>query len=93
MVEVMRRDFNEHHMTQVHMTESQLGEMQMMEKVGMNYPDTPDSRYEAQPVEDFQFPLEEEMGSAENPMTTDEDECFSETMTRQNTPRQQPPAM
>ena len=42
MVEVMRRDFNEHHMTQVPMTENQLEEMQMMEEVsdhvGMNYP-------------------------------------------------------
>ena len=40
MVEVMRRDFNEHHITQVPLTENQLGEMQMMEEVaehgGMN---------------------------------------------------------
>ena len=27
MVELMRRDFNEHHITQVPMTENQLGEM------------------------------------------------------------------
>ena len=33
MVEVMRRDFNEHHLTQVPPTENQLGEMQMMEEV------------------------------------------------------------
>ena len=32
MVEVMRRDFNEHHITQVPPTENQLGEMQMMEE-------------------------------------------------------------
>ena len=32
MVEVMRRDFSEHHMTQVPMTENQLEEMQMMGK-------------------------------------------------------------
>ena len=42
MVEVMRRDFNEHHITQVPPTENQLGEMQMMEEVaehgGINYP-------------------------------------------------------
>ena len=42
MVEVMRRDFNEHHITQVRPTENQLGEMHMMEEVvehvGMNYP-------------------------------------------------------
>ena len=42
MVKVMRRDFNEQHITQVLMTENQLGEMQMMEEVaehvGMNYP-------------------------------------------------------
>ena len=43
MVEVMRRDFNEHHMAQVPMTENQLGKVQMMEEVaepvGMNYPE------------------------------------------------------
>ena len=47
MVEVMRRDFNEHHMTQVPMTENQLEEMLMMEGVsdhlGMIYSDIPDS--------------------------------------------------
>ena len=96
MVEVMRRDFNEHHMTQVPMTENQLEEMQMMEEisdhVGMNYPEIPDSRFVAQPVDDFLFPWEEE-GSVENPITIDEDEGFSEAMTPQNTPPQQPPAM
>ena len=91
MVEVMRRDFKEHHMTQVPMTENQLEEMQMMEKVsdhvGMNYPDTPDTRYVAQPVDDFLFPWEE-AGSAENPIPMDEDEGFSETITP---PALQPP--
>ena len=47
MVEVMRRDFNEHHMTQVPMQENQLGTKQMMEEVsehvGMNYPEILDS--------------------------------------------------
>ena len=94
MVEVMRRDFNEHHMTQVPMTENQLEEMQMMEEVsdhvGMNYPEIPDSRSVAQPVDDFVFPWEE-AGSAENPITIDEDEGFSETMTPPAP--QQPPAM
>ena len=33
MVELMRRDFNEHHMGKIPMTENQLGEMQMMEEV------------------------------------------------------------
>ena len=84
MVEVMRRDFNEHHMTQVHMTENQLEEMQMMEElfdhVGMSYPEIPDSRFVAQPVDDFLLPWEE-AGTAENPITIDEDEGFSETMT------------
>ena len=84
MVEVMRRDFNEHHMMQVPMTENQLGEMQMKEEVaehvGMNFPDTPCSRYGAQSVDDFLFPWEE-AGSAENPITIDEYEGFSETMT------------
>ena len=40
MVEMMHRDFNEYHITQVPPTENQLGEMQMMEEVaehvGMN---------------------------------------------------------
>ena len=83
-------------MMQVPITENQLGTMQMMEEVsehvGMNYPETPDSRYVAQTVDDFLFPWEEE-GSVENPITIDEDEGFSETMTPQNTPPQQPPAM
>ena len=96
MVEVMRRDFNEHHMMQVPITENQLGTRQMMEEVyehvGMNYPEIPDSRYVAQPIDDFLFPWEEE-GSVENPITIDEDEGFSETMTPQNTPPQQPTAM
>ena len=59
MVEVMRRDFNEHHMMQVPITENQLGTMQLMEEltehVGMNYPEIPDPRFVAQPVEDFLF--------------------------------------
>ena len=83
MVEVMRRDFNEHHMMQVPITENQLEEMQMMGEVsdvGMNYPEIPDSRFVAQPVDDFLFPWEEE-GSVKNPIRIDEDEGFSETMT------------
>ena len=74
MVEVMRRDFNEHHITQVTPTENQLGELQMMDElakhVGMNYPKIPDSRYVAQPFEDFLFPWEE--GSVDNPFTIKE---------------------
>ena len=96
MVEVMRMDFNEHHMTQVPMTENRLEEMQMMEEVsdhvGMNYPEIPDSRFVAQPVDDFLFPWED-ADSAENPITIDEDEGFSEKTTPQNTSPQQPPAM
>ena len=76
----------------VPMTENQLEEMQMMEEVsdhvGMNYPEIPDSRLVAQPVDDFLFPVEE-VGSAENPITIDEDEGFSETMTPP-APQQQP---
>ena len=57
MVEKMRRDFLEHHMTQVPMTENQLEEMQMMEEVsehvGTNYRDTAGSRRVAQPIKDF----------------------------------------
>ena len=84
MVEEMRRDFNDNHMMQVPNTENQLGTLQVMEElsdqVGMNYPETPDSRFVAQPVEDFPFPWEE-AGSAKKPITIDEDECFSETWT------------
>ena len=90
MVEVMRRDFNEH-ITQVPPTENQLGEMQMMEEVaehvGMNYPEIPDSRYVAQPFDDFLFPWEE--GSVDNPITIEEDEGFSEP----RTPVSEPPVM
>ena len=96
MVEAMRRDFNEYQMMQAPITENQFGTMQMMEEVsdhvGMNYPEIPDSRLVAQPVDDFHFPWEE-AGSAENPITIDEDEGFSETMTPQITPPQHPPAM
>ena len=71
MVEVMRRDFNDHHLMQVRMTENQLGEMQIKEQVsehvGMNYPETPDSRYGAQPFDAFLFPWDE--GSLDNPIT------------------------
>ena len=80
MVEVMRRDFNEHHITQVPPTENQIGEMQMMDgvadHVGMNYHETPDSRYVAQPFDDFLFALEE--GSVDNPIAIEENEGFSE---------------
>ena len=66
--------------------------MQMMEEVsdhvGMSYPEIPDSRYVAQQVNNFLFPWEREMGSAENPITIDGDEGFSETKTPQNTPPQ-----
>ena len=52
MVEVMPRDFNDHHMMQVPMNENQLGEMQMKEQVsehvGMNHPEIPCSRAPAQ---------------------------------------------
>ena len=55
----MRRDFNEHIMTQVPMTEDQSGEMQMMGEVavhvGINYTKTPDYIYVALPFDDFLF--------------------------------------
>ena len=64
MVEAMQRDFNEHHMTQVPITENQLGSMRLTikvtEQVGMNYLKIPDSRYVAQPFKDFLFPSEEQ---------------------------------
>ena len=83
----MRRNFNEHPITQVPPTENQLGEMQMMEEVGMNYREIPDSRYVAQPFDDFLFPWEE--GPVENPITIEEDERFSEP----RTPVSEPPVM
>ena len=96
MVEVMRRDFNEHHMTQVPVTENQFRTMQLMEEVSehveMNYPEILGSRYVAQPVGDFLFPWEEE-GSVENPNTIEEDEGFSEQRTPVSEPPRQPPAI
>ena len=78
-------------MTQVHITENQLGTMQIMkeisEQVGMNYREISDSRFVAQPVNDFLFPWEEEMGSAENPIAIDEVEEIFQTMP-QNSPPQ-----
>ena len=77
------------------MTENQLREMQMMEEVaeyvGMNYPETPDSRYVDQPFDDFLFSWEE--GSVDNPITIEEDEGFSEPRTPVSEPPRQPPVM
>ena len=91
MVEVMRRDFNEHHMTQVPITENQLGTMQMMEEVsehvGMNYPEILDASYVAQTFDDSLFPWEE--GYVDNSITIEEDEGFSEP----RTPVSEPPVM
>ena len=95
MVEVMRRDINEHHMTHVPMTENQLGEVQMMkevaEHVGMSYPETPDSRYVAQPFDDLLFHWEE--GSVDNTITIEDDEGFSEPRTPVSVPPRQPLVM
>ena len=91
MVEMMQKDFSEHHMMQVPITENQLGTMQMMEEVsehvGMNYLEIPDSRFVVQPVNNFLFPWEE--GSVDNPITIEEDEGFSEP----RTPVSEPPVM
>ena len=58
-------------MTQVPMTENQLGERQMMEErvehVGINYPETPDSRYVAQPLENFIFTWERDLWTTQLP--------------------------
>ena len=61
---------------------------EVSEHVGMNYPEIPDSRFVTQAIDDFLIPWEE-AGSAENPITIDEDEGFSETMTPKNSPPQQ----
>ena len=90
MAEVMRRDFNEHHIMQVPPTENQLGEMQTMEEVA-EHVEIPDSRYVAQPFDDFLFPWEE--GSVDNPNTIEEDEGFSEPRTPFSEPPRQPPVM
>ena len=95
LAKVMRRDFNEHHITQIPMTENQLGEMQTMEEVaehvGMNYPENLDSKYVAQRFDVFLFPWEE--GSVENPITIEEDEEFSDPRTPVSEPPRQPPVM
>ena len=83
-MEVLRGDLNVHQITQVAIIENQHGTMQMMEKVsehvGMNYAEVPDSRYVAQPVNDF-ISSWEEAGSAENPIAIEKTEGLSETMT------------
>ena len=63
------------------------------EHVGTNYPKICDSISVAQLVDDFLFPWEENRRSAENSITKDEDEGFSETRAPQNNPPQQPPSM
>ena len=57
----------------------------------MNYPDTPDSRYVAQPIDDYRFLCEE--GSVENLITIEEDEGFSEPRTTICEPPRQLSAM
>ena len=60
---------------------------EVAEHVGMSYPEIPDSRYVAQPFDDFLFPWEE--GSVDNPITIEEDEGFSEP----RSPVSEPPVM
>ena len=61
------------------MTERQPTEMQVMEEVAeheeINYPETPDYRYGAQPFDDFLFPWGK--GSVDHPITIEENEGFS----------------
>ena len=59
------------------------------EHVGMNYPETSDSRYGAQSFDDFLFPWEEK--SVDNPITIEEDEGFSRPRTPVSEPPRQPP--
>ena len=65
IVEVMRSDFSEHHRMQNPIIENQLGTMQMMEEVTqhveMNYPETPDSMFVVQLVDDFLFPWKRDL--------------------------------
>ena len=64
---------------------------EVAEHVGMKYPETPDSRYVAQPFDDFFFPWEE--GPVDNPITIEEDDGFSERRTPVSEPPRQPPVM
>ena len=68
IIEVTRRDFNNNHHMQVLVTWNEFGMMGMMsqiaEKVGIDYSEVPDSRYVAQPMNDFLF-LWEEKGYVE----------------------------
>ena len=57
----------------------------------MNYLETPDSRYVAQPIEDFLFPWKD--GSVDNPIAIEEDEGFSEPRTPVSVPPRQLPVM
>ena len=59
--------------------------------VGMNYPKNPDSRYVAQPFDDFLFPWVE--GFVDNPITNEEDEGFNEPRNPVSEPPRQPPVM
>ena len=53
------------------MTERQPTEMQVMEEVAeheeINYPETPDSRYVAQPFDDLLFPWERDLWTTQLP--------------------------
>ena len=51
------------------------------EHVRMIYPEIPDSDYVAQTDNNFLYLWEKEMESAENPITLDKDEGFSEKFT------------
>ena len=69
MIEIMRRDFSDHHHLQAPITKNQPETIGMMshftEQLGMDYSQVPDYKYKAQPGNDFLFPWEGE-GSAEN---------------------------
>ena len=58
IVEIMRRDFSEHHHMQFSITQNQFGgTIEIMskttEEAGLDYTEVPDSRYVAQTVNDF----------------------------------------
>ena len=64
---------------------------EVSEHVGMNYPNTLDSRFVAQPVDCFPFSWEE--GSVENPIPIEKGEGFSEPRTPVSEPPKLSPAM
>ena len=89
----MNSDFNDHHLMQKTFTDNYFWSSQLMKEVDEHvrkiYPEIPYSGDVAQLVNKFLYPWGKEMESAENSITIDKNEGFSEKTTPQNTPPQQ----